>query len=222
MVAPSGSGMVMQSSTLPSLRSSFSGTSTRFSIAVIASRSVRQVAASSNNGLHQASTVSICGCSRKRLGRQLPHFRECRIEQLRAAVAAEHRDRFGEIVERFPLHPDQTVKSPRQVEAFGDVVEQIGDAAFRVRRGDDADRAAVGQVPGILGRIDRAIGLMQLRLPGPEIRLFRNLARGAQPVEHAGIVGIAVEKGAVQIPQPAIGIIVERKPPLGVEYGNAG
>ena len=138
MVAPSGSGMVMQSSTLPSLRSSFSGTSIRFSIAVIASRSVRQVAASSNSGLHQASTVSICGCSPQRLGRQFPHPGEGRIEQLRAAVAAEHRDGFGEIIQRFALHPDQAVKPPRQIEAFGDVVEQIGDAAFRIGRGDDA------------------------------------------------------------------------------------
>ena len=173
MVAPSGSGMVMQSSTLPSLRSSFSGTSTRFSIRVTASRSVRQVSASSNSGLHQASTVSICGCSLQRLRRQLPHFGEGRIEQLRAAVAAEHRDRLGEIVERFALDPDQAVEAPRQVEAFGDVVEQIGDAAFRVRRGDDADGAAVGQVPGVLVRLDRAIGLVQLGLPGAEIRLLR-------------------------------------------------
>jgi hypothetical protein len=55
--------MVMQSSTLPSLRSSFSATCARFSIAVIASRSARQVSASSNSGIHHASTVSMWGCS---------------------------------------------------------------------------------------------------------------------------------------------------------------
>ena len=141
---------------------------------------------------------------------------------MRAAVAAEHRDRFGEIVERLALHPDQAVEPPRQIEAFGDVVEQIGDAAFRIGRGDDADGAAVGQIPGILVGLDRAIGLVQLGLPGPEIRLLRQFARGAQPVEHAGIVGVAVEKGAVQVPQPAIGIVVERQPPLAVEHGDAG
>ena len=75
----------------------------------------------------------------QRLGRQLPHFRKRRIEQLRAAVAAEHRDGFGKIVERFTLDPDQAVEAPRQFQALGDVVEQIGDAAFRVGRGDDAD-----------------------------------------------------------------------------------
>ena len=141
---------------------------------------------------------------------------------MRAAVAAEHRDRLGEIVERFALDPDQAVEPPRQVEAFGDVVEQIGDAAFRIGRGDDADGAAVGQVPGVLFGFDRAIGLVQLGLPGAEIRLLRQFARGAQPVEHAGIVGIGVEKGAVEVPQPAIGFVVEGEPPLAVEHGDAG
>ena len=222
MVAPSGSGMVMQSSTLPSLRSSFSGTSTRFSIAVIASRmrppGRRVVEQRLAPGLHGLDMRLFA----QRLRRQLPHPGESRIEQLRAAVAAEHRDGFGEIVQRFALDPDQAVEPPRQIQAFGDVVEQIGDAAFRIGRGDDAERAAVGQIPGVLCRLDRAIGLVQLGLPGPEIRLLRQFARGAQPVEHAGIVGIAVEEGAVEVPQPAIGIVVEGQPPLAVEHGNAG
>ena len=63
---------------------------------------------------------------------------------------------------------------------------------------------------------------MQLDLPGPEIRLLGKLARGAQPVEHARIVGIVVEEGAVEVPQAAVEIVVERQPPLAVEYGNAG
>ncbi len=108
----------------------------------------------------------------QRLGRQLPHPGECRVEQLRAAIAAEHRNRLGEIIEGFTLDPDQAVIAPRQLQAFGNVVEQIGDAAFRIWRGDDADGAAVGEVPGILFRLDRAIGLVQLCLPGPEIRLL--------------------------------------------------
>ena len=145
MVAPSGSGMVMQSSTLPSLRSSFSGTCDPVLDRGDGLAQRRQVTASSSKrpapGFHGLDMRLLA----QRLRRQLPHLRERRIEQLRAAVAAEHRDRLGEIIERFTLHPDQAVKPPRQVEAFGDVVEQIGDAAFRIRRGDDADRAAVGQ-----------------------------------------------------------------------------
>ena len=53
----------------------------------------------------------------KRLGRQPPHRAERRIVQPQAAVAAEHRDRFGEIVERFALHADQRVKAPGQLAA---------------------------------------------------------------------------------------------------------
>ena len=55
---------------------------------------------------------------------------EGRIVQPQPAVAAEHRDRLGEIVERLALHADQRVVAPLQVEPLGDVVEQIGDAAF--------------------------------------------------------------------------------------------
>ncbi len=185
MVAPSGSGMVMQSSTLPSLRSSFSGTCARFSIAVIASRSARQVSASSNSGLHQASTVSMCGCSFSASADSFHIFAKAGLNSCDAAIAAEHRDRFGEIVERLVLDPDQPVEAARQIEAFGDIVEQIGDAAFEVRRGDDADGAAVGQEPGVVLRLDGAIGLVQLGLPGPEVGLLGQFARGAQPVEHA-------------------------------------
>ena len=141
---------------------------------------------------------------------------------MRAAVAAEHRDRFGEIVERFALDAGQAVEPPRQIEAFGDVVEQISDAALEVRRGDDGDRAAVGQEPGVGLRLDRAIGLVQLCLPGAEVRLLRQFALGAQPVEHAGIIGIGIEEGLIEAPQPPVGFVVEGEPPLGVEHGDAG
>ncbi len=155
------------------------------------------------------------------LRRQLPHFREGRIEQARLAVAAEHRDAFGEAVQRLPLHPDQAVEASLQVEPLGDVVEQIGDAAFGIGRGDDAERAAVGQIPGVFRRLDRAIGFVQLRLPGAEIGLLRQLARGAQPVEHAGVVGIVVEEGLVEVPEPAIAVVIEGEPALAIEHGDA-
>ena len=153
--------------------------------------------------------------------RQLPDLGKRRVEQFDATVAAEHRDRFGEIAERLVLHPCQPVEPSRQIEALGDVVEQIGDAAFEVRRGNDADRAAIGQEPGVGLRLDRAIGLVQLGLPGPEVRLLRQFARGAQPVEHAGIVGLAVEEGLIEAPQPPEGFVVEGEPALGVEDRHA-
>ena len=211
----------MQSSTLPSLRSSFSDTCVRLSIAVIASRSARQV----RRVVEQRQAPGFHGLDVRlfleRVRRQLPHLRESRVEQFHPAVAAEHRDRFGEIVERLVLDPGQPVEPPRQIEAFGDIVEQIGDAAFEVGRGDDAERAAVGQEPGVVLRFDGAIGFVQLGLPGAEVGLFGQLARGAQPVEHAGIVGIGVEEGLVEAPQPPVGFVVEGQPPLAVEHGDA-
>ena len=140
---------------------------------------------------------------------------------MRPAVAAEHRDGFGETVERLVLDAGQPVEPPRQVEAFGDIVEQIGDAAFEIRRGDDAERAAVGQEPGVVLGLDRAIGLMQLGLPGPEVRLLGQFARGAQPVEHAGIVGMGVKEGLIEAPQPPVGFVVEGEPALAVEHRHA-
>ena len=89
--------------------------------------------------------------------------REGRIVQPQPAVAGEHRDRFGEIVERLALHADQRVVAALQVEPLGDVVEQIGHAAFGIGRGDDAQRAAVRQMPEMLLGFGRAIGLVQLR-----------------------------------------------------------
>ena len=121
----------------------------------------------------------------ERFRRQLPHFLESGIEQFDAAIAAEHRDCFSQIVERLVLDPRQPVIAACEIEALGDIVEQIGDAAFEVRRGDDADGAAVGQEPGVVLRLDGAIGFVQLGLPDPEVGLLGEFAGRAQPVEHA-------------------------------------
>ena len=84
------------------------------------------------------------------------------------------------------------------------------------------DGAAVGQEPGIGFRFERAIGLVQLCLPGAEVRLLGEFAVGAQPVEHAGIIGMAVKEGLIEAPEPAVGFVVEGKPAIGVEHRHAG
>jgi hypothetical protein len=121
--------------------------------------------------------------------------------QPQPAVAAEHRDRFGEIVERFALHADQRVVAPGHVEPFGHVLEQIGHAALRMGRGDNAQSAAVRQMPDVLLRLGGAVGVVQRGLPLPEILLLGKPARGAQLVEHRGIGWVLVEETAVQLPQ---------------------
>ena len=55
---------------------------------------------------------------------------ERRIGQPHAAVAAEHGDGLGEIVERLALDADQRIEPPLEIEPLGDVVEQVGDAAL--------------------------------------------------------------------------------------------
>ncbi|GAA0006446.1 hypothetical protein BRDID11002_64500 [Bradyrhizobium diazoefficiens] len=67
-------------------------------------------------------------------------------------------------------------------------------------RGDDGEGAAVGQIPSILGGLDRAIRLVQLGLPGAEVGLLRQFSRGTELVQHAGIIGIGVEEGTVEVP----------------------
>ena len=115
--------------------------------------------------------------------------------QPQPAVAAEHRDAFGEIVERFALNADQLLETPFEIEPLGDVVEQIGDAAVRIGRGDDAQGASAGQMPGMFLGFDGAIGLVQLRLPLPEILFLRQLARRAQHLDHRRI-GRGLDRGS--------------------------
>ena len=142
--------------------------------------------------------------------------------QAHAAVAAEHRDRFGQVIERLALHLDQRVVAAVHVEPLGDVVVEISDAAFRIGRGDDAQRAAVRQMPHVLLRLDRAIGLVQLLLPLPEILLLGQLAGGAQRVEHGGVGRRLIEEAGVELEQRAVGGVVEDELAVGVEDGDAG
>ena len=159
---------------------------------------------------------------RKRLGGQLPHLLEGRIVQPQPAVAREHRHRFGEIVERLALYADQRVEAALEVEPLGDIVEQIGHAAFGVRRGHHAQGAAIRQVPEILPRFDIPIGLVQLVLPGAEILLLRQFAPSAQAVEDRGIGRAMIQVGHVEVPQRAIGLVIESQRVVGAEGRNAG
>ena len=137
-VPPSGSGSAAQSRMLPSVRSMRrvtwragvergDGGAQRLPGFVVGG----ELAARRDQGLDVRARQQ-----RRRI--EPPHLRECRIAQPQPAVAGEHRDRFAEIVERFALDADHRVEAAFEIEPFGHVVEQIGDAAFRVWRGDDA------------------------------------------------------------------------------------
>ena len=95
------------------------------------------------------------------------------------------------------------------MEPLGHVVEEIGDAALRIGIDDDPEGAAVGQIPDLLDSLDRLVGCHEPGLPGAEIRLFRQVALGAQAVEHFRIARSLVEEGRFEAPQMPVGGIME-------------
>ena len=103
------------------------------------------------------------------------------------AVATEHRHCFGQVIERFTLDLDERVVAAVHIQPLRDVVVEVSDAAFRIRRCDDAQSASIRQMPHMLFWFDRAIGLVQLLFPLPEILLLGQFAFTAQRVEHRRI-----------------------------------
>ncbi len=61
-----------------------------------------------------------------------------------------------------------------------------------------------------------------MRLPGAEIRLFRQFALRAQPVEHGGIGRVLFEEGGIELEQAAIGGVVEQHPLVRPENRDRG
>ena len=155
-------------------------------------------------------------------GGEAPEALERGIVQLQAAVAAEHRHAFAQGVEGFALHAHEGIVAGLQMEPLGHIVEEIGDAALRVGIDDGAQGPAVRQIPDLLDGLDRLIGAHHLRLPGAEVRLFGQAALGAQAVEDFGIGRVLVEEGLVEIPQVAIGGVVEGEALAPVENGHGG
>ena len=108
------------------------------------------------------------------------------------------------------------------MDALGDVVEEVGEAALRVRVGDDPERPPVGQVPPALLRLDGPVGGEQTGLPAAEIRLLGELAGGAQPIEDLAVRRGGFEKRLVEVPELAVGGVVEGEPLLSVEDRDRG
>jgi hypothetical protein len=65
------------------------------------------------------------------------------------------------VVEGLSLDPDQGIVALLELELLGDVLVDVGDAALRMRIGDDAQGLAVGQVPPVLLGLERLIGGVQ-------------------------------------------------------------
>ena len=151
-----------------------------------------------------------------------PQRGEGRICELQPAVGAKHRDAFLQRLERFALHTCQRVELRFEMEALGNVVEEVRDAALRIGIGDDAERAAVRQIPGLLARLDRLISRHEAVLPGTEVGLFGQAALGAQSIEDFRIARVVFEECRVERPEFAIRRIIEDKALLAIENRDAG
>ncbi len=138
-----------------------------------------------------------------------PQVGESGVGQPNAPIRAKHRDTFGEIVERDALDAHDRVVAAFKIDLLGEVLEHPGNAAVRLRIGDDTQRPAVGQVPQMLLRLDRAIGAEQVLLPAAPFGLLGKLAVAAQPVEQKRVVRLAFEEGQIELPELLEGLVEE-------------
>ena len=153
-------------------------------------------------------------------GSRSPQPHEGRIEQTCAPVRTKHRYTLGQIVQRLALHTYRGVVAAFEIDLFGQVLEDPGDAAVWMRVGDDADGAAVRQVPGVLLRLDSAVGGQDPLFPFAPFRLFGNLAVAAQPIKKQRIVGRAFEKLGVELPKLLERLVEEAQLFVSIENRN--
>ncbi len=158
----------------------------------------------------------------KLFGPQRPKLGEGGIEQFEASVAAEHGDAFLQRIEGFALHANGRVELRLEMEPLGHVVEEVSDAPLRIGIDDDAKRAPIWQIPGLLLRLQRLVGGEEARLPGAEIGLLGQQARRPQPVQNFGIGRPLLEPGLLEAPKLAIGRIVENEALRTIEDDDRG
>src|SRR5665213_533914 len=114
--------------------------------------------------------------ARQILGHEPPDAGIGRIPQLQAPVAAEDGDAFIEVVQRFALNRYGSVVGAFERQAVGNVLENKGQAAERMRADDEAQRALVGQMQQLfLGLDQRGEHGALLRLEGAETVSYTHL-----------------------------------------------
>ena len=151
-----------------------------------------------------------------------PQLGEGGIEQFHPPVGAERRHAFLERLKRFALHMGEGVDLRGERVALRRIVVEICDAAFRIGAGDDAQRAAVGQMPDGFARLDRLVGAQLLRLPSAKVSLFRQLLLGAEPIKDFTVGRPLIEEGRLQRPDLPVGGVVQGQPLGFVEDRDRG
>ncbi len=105
-----------------------------------------------------------------------------------------------QVVEGFPLHPDQSVVAALERKLFRHVLVDQRDTAIGARFGDDVPGAPVGQMPPVLAVPLAAIAGELLRLPAAIIRFARHQALLTQAVEDLAVAGAAGQPLGLDLP----------------------
>ena len=150
-------------------------------------------------------------------GGYLPDAAERAVEQLEAAVGAEHRDAFLEAVECFALHVDEGVIAALERDTVGLVGEEIRHAAVGTLLGNDVDDAPVGQVPGVFERRAGAVAGEHLRFPIAMAYDRRQNADFAQAVEDDAVARAGRQPLGIERPKLRECGVVENKFLIAIE-----
>jgi hypothetical protein len=162
------------------------------------------------------------GGGRHAFGRQLPELGEGGVGQAQAPVRAEHRHALAQRIQRLALGARERVEARFEREPLGGVVVKVGDAALRVRAGDDVHGAPVRQVPPVVGGAQAGIGGLDLALPGAEIAQLRQAPLGAEPVEDLPIRRAPLQEGLVERPEVLVAGIPVDQALAAIEDGDGG
>ena len=109
-----------------------------------------------------------------------------------------------------------------ELHMLADVVEQVGDAALRVRVRDHAQGAPVGQVPPGLARFDGAVAGQQSAFQPRKSACSGNLRRPPQAVEQFAVGRRLREESGIELPEALIGGVADRASAGAVEDRHGG
>jgi len=152
--------------------------------------------------------------------RDFPDVGECNVEEFEAAIGAEHGDAFLQAVEGLALHVDQRVIAAFERQPLGLVGKEVCHAAVGALFGHDVDDAPVGQMPPVFKLGAGRIAGQNLGLPIAVADDGRQLALLAQAVEHGAVGRLRLQPLGVELPELAVGIVVENELLLAIEDGD--
>ena len=181
------------------------------------------VAAKIDQGLDEFDELADMGFARQHFLVELPDTGVARVVELQPSVGAEDGDALVQVVQRRPLHGDQGVARPLQLEPVGDVLEKEQQTAEGMTADAHPERGAVGQMTELLQRLDeRGIEIQALFLEGREVGHLGQAAPLMQQVQGFALRGFGGEPVLVEPPHPGEGGVEELETCVGSVDDNSG